>query len=269
MAQQPTRLEHDLLGDKAVPADAYYGVQTARAPRELPHLRRAAAPLSRPDQGARDGQDGGRARQPRVRAVRPRRSSTGIEGACQEADRRQAARPVPARRVPGRRRHLDEHERQRGHRQPRARADGPPEGRVPYCDPHDHVNASQSTNDAYPTALHVGMALGNIRLVAAMKELIAAFRAKGTRVRRHPEDGPDAAAGRRADDARPGVHGLCRDAGRRGPGARSASQRVLCETNMGATAIGTGLNAPAGYAEEVHRRTSRRSPACRFTSRRT
>ncbi len=49
-------------------------------------------------------------------------------------------------------------------------------GEYQYCDPHDHVNASQSTNDAYPTALHVGMALGNIRLVAAMHELIAAFR---------------------------------------------------------------------------------------------
>jgi aspartate ammonia-lyase len=34
-----------------------------------------------------------------------------------------------------------------------------------FCDPHDHVNASQSTNDAYPTALHVGMALGNLRPV--------------------------------------------------------------------------------------------------------
>ena len=30
-------------------------------------------------------------------------------------------------------------------------------------------------------------------------------------------------------------------------------QSVLCEVNMGATAIGTGLNAPAGYAREVHR----------------
>ena len=31
MSAPATRLEHDLLGDKAVPADAYYGVQTARA----------------------------------------------------------------------------------------------------------------------------------------------------------------------------------------------------------------------------------------------
>src|SRR5262245_5461152 len=56
---------------------------------------------------------------------------------------------------------------------------GHKKGEYRHCDPHDHVNASQSTNDAYPTSLHLGMALGNVRLVAAIKELIAAFRAKG------------------------------------------------------------------------------------------
>ncbi len=43
MTAHATRTEHDLLGPKDVPADAYYGVQTARAPRELPHLGRQAA----------------------------------------------------------------------------------------------------------------------------------------------------------------------------------------------------------------------------------
>ena len=56
---------------------------------------------------------------------------------------------------------------------------GHKKGEYKFCDPHDHVNASQSTNDAYPTALHVALALGNIRLVAAVNALIAAFRAKG------------------------------------------------------------------------------------------
>ena len=56
---------------------------------------------------------------------------------------------------------------------------GHKKGEYKYCDPHDHVNGSQSTNDAYPSSLHVGMALGNVELVAAMNELIAAFRAKG------------------------------------------------------------------------------------------
>ena len=56
---------------------------------------------------------------------------------------------------------------------------GHAKGEYQYCSPHDHVNGSQSTNDAYPTSLHVGLALGNIQLIACMKELIAAFRAKG------------------------------------------------------------------------------------------
>ena len=36
-------------------------------------------------------------------------------------------------------------------------------GEYQFCDPHDHVNGSQSTNDAYPSSLHIGMALGNMR----------------------------------------------------------------------------------------------------------
>ena len=39
---------------------------------------------------------------------------------------------------------------------------GHAKGEYAHCSPHDHVNGSQSTNDAYPTALHVGMALGNV-----------------------------------------------------------------------------------------------------------
>src|SRR5262249_25944255 len=56
---------------------------------------------------------------------------------------------------------------------------GHKKGEYKYCDPHDHVNRSQSTNDAYPTAMHIGMALGNAEIVDAFNKLIAAFRVKG------------------------------------------------------------------------------------------
>ena len=46
-------------------------------------------------------------------------------------------------------------------------------------------------------------------------------------------------------------------------------QRVLCEVNMGATAIGTGLNAPAGYAADVHETPRDDHRAFRSTSRKT
>jgi len=44
---------------------------------------------------------------------------------------------------------------------------GHQKGEYKDCDPHDHVNASQSTNDFYPTARHVGTALGNVDLINA------------------------------------------------------------------------------------------------------
>jgi aspartate ammonia-lyase len=91
------------------------------------------------------------------------------------------------------------------------------------------------------------MALGNQQLVAAVKELIAAFRQKGE------EFGAIVKMGRtQLQDAVPMTLGqefeafaatLASEAH-----ALERIQRVLCQVNMGATAIGTGLNAPAGYA---------------------
>jgi aspartate ammonia-lyase len=242
-----TRLEHDLLGDKAVPADAYYGVQTARGLenfhisgvqlRLYPDFIRALAMVKRA--AARANADCG---------VFGRDVLAAIESACQEiadgalheqfqldvfqggagTSTNMNANEVIANRA------LE----LMGHKK----------GEYKHCDPHDHVNASQSTNDAYPTALHVGMALGNVRLIAAINDLIAAFRAKGR------EFAPILKMGRtQLQDAVPMTLGQEFNAfGETLAGevrALESIQRVLCETNMGATAIGTGLNAPAGYAQ--------------------
>src|SRR5262245_26662762 len=227
-----TRLEHDLLGDKAVPADAYYGVQTARGLenfhisgvqlRLYPDLIKAFAMVKMA--AARANVDCG---------VFSREILTGIEGACREiidgklhdqfqldvfqggagTSTNMNANEVIANRA------LE----LMGHKK----------GEYPFCDPHDHVNASQSTNDAYPSALHVGMALGNLRLVAATNELIAAFRAKGQ------EFGTILKMGRtQLQDAVPMTLGQEFTAfGETLAGevrALEAVQRVLCEVNMGA-----------------------------------
>ena len=130
MSGPATRLERDLLGEQAVPADAYYGVQTARGLenfhisgvqlRLYPDLIKAFAMVKQA--AARANFDCGQF----SREILP-----GIEGACAGNHRRKAPRSVPARRVPGRRRHIDEHERQRSDRQSRPRADGAQERRVP------------------------------------------------------------------------------------------------------------------------------------------
>ena len=222
MSTTATRLEHDLLGDKAVPADAYYGVQTARALenfhisgvqlRLYPNLIKAFAMVKMA--AARANFECGQF---------SKEILTGIEKACQElidgklhdefrldvfqggagTSTNMNANEVIANRA--------------------LELMGHQKGEYKHCDPHDHVNCSQSTNDAYPSALHVGMALGNMQLVAAVNELIAAFRAKGKEFSGDPEDGPHAAAGCGADDARPGVRGVRGDAGGRGPGAARRS----------------------------------------------
>src|SRR5262249_50090888 len=126
---------------------------------------------------------------------------------------------------------------------------GHKKGEYKYVDPHDHVNRSQSTNDSYPTAMHIGMALGNAEVVAAFKKLIDAFRAKGK------EFGDIVKMGRtQLQDAVPMTLGqefnafaqTLADEVR----ALEAIQRVLWEVSMGGTAIGTGLNAPKGYAQK-------------------
>jgi aspartate ammonia-lyase len=248
MATDTTRLEHDLLGDKAVPASAYYGVQTARALenfaisgvelRLYPDFIKALAMVKLA--AARANFDCGQFDQ---------KVLGGIEAACDElikgglldefrldvfqggagTSTNMNANEVIANRA------LE----LMGHRK----------GEYQHCSPHDHVNLSQSTNDAYPSALHVGLALGNIRLMAEIEKLIGAFRAKGR------DFGDIIKMGRtQLQDAVPMTLGQEFDAfGQTLAGevrALESMQRVLCEVNMGATAIGTGLNAPPGYAEK-------------------
>ncbi len=255
MNQQSTRIEHDLLGDKAIPAAAYYGVQTARGLenfhisgvelRLYPDFVRALAMVKLA--AARANVDCGQF---------SRDILTGIEGACAElmdgklhdefrldvfqggagTSTNMNANEVIANRA------LE----LMGHKK----------GEYQYCDPHDHVNCSQSTNDAYPTSLHIGMALSNVRLVSAMKELIDAFRAKGKEFRGILKMGRT-----QLQDAVPMTLGQEFEAMAETLAgevlALERVQNILCEINMGATAIGTGLNAPPGYAEKCTQHLAR------------
>jgi aspartate ammonia-lyase len=125
---------------------------------------------------------------------------------------------------------------------------GKRKGEYEHCSPHDHVNGSQSTNDAYPSALHIALALGNRKLIAELQRLAESFRAKGK------ELGHIVKMGRtQLQDAVPMTLGQEFEAFARSLedeiDALSRVERVLHEVNMGGTAIGTGLNAPAGFSE--------------------
>ena len=127
---------------------------------------------------------------------------------------------------------------------------GHQKGEYIYCSPNDHVNGSQSTNDAYPTAIKIAIYLMNQGLMQRVRRTIDAFRAKGEEFKDIIKMGRT-----QLQDAVPMTLGQEFNAF-----ASSLENELLklefnagllLEINMGATAIGTGLNAPKGYAELV------------------
>ena len=248
------RLEKDMLGTRDVPDDALYGVQTLRALenfpitgtpiRELPALIEAlaavkeAAALANFDAGLLDKErcDAIVAAAREVRAGRHHEhflvdviqggagTSTNMNGNEVIANR--------ALEILGDRR-----------------------GNYDRLHPNEHVNLSQSTNDVYPTAVRLALHGEIERLRVANRALAAAFVVKGK------EFAPLLKIGRtQLQDAVPMTlgqefaafgHTLLEDVDRLGE-----SLSLIREINMGATAIGTGITAPAGYAEAVRRHLS-------------
>ena len=140
-----------------------------------------------------------------------------------------------------------------------SQAAGEPLGSHHPVHPNDHVNRSQSTNDAFPAAIHVATAEGlSRRLLPELQKLTAAFAAKADAWRAivkigrtHLQDAVPLTLGQEASAWRDQI--------------ATAAQRIdasLAEVlplPLGGTAVGTGLNAPAGFAvqsaEELARLT--------------
>jgi aspartate ammonia-lyase len=121
-------------------------------------------------------------------------------------------------------------------------------GEYQYCSPNDHVNLSQSTNDAYPTSIKLAAINLNIQLIEHLKTLIRSFRKKGEAFKHVLKMGRT-----QLQDAVPMTMGQEFEAY-----AATLEEEIerlnqnsalFLEINMGATAIGTGLNAAPGYAK--------------------
>ena len=239
------RLEHDLLGERAVPAQAYYGVHTLRALENFPisgtpisiypelinalACVKEAAALVNNELGLLDD---ARA-EAVVKACREIRGGElldhfvvdVIQGGAGTSTNMNMNEVVANRALE----HL-------GHAR----------GEYGYLHPLEHINLSQSTNDVYPTAVRVALQFTIRRLLGAMSELRVAFDNKAT------EFADAVKMGRtQLQDAVPMTLGqefstyavmLGEDEER----LREAAQ-LIREINLGATAIGTGINAPSGY----------------------
>jgi aspartate ammonia-lyase len=125
---------------------------------------------------------------------------------------------------------------------------GHKKGEYQYCHPNNHVNLSQSTNDAYPTAVKIALILNNARFIEVLKDLIESFYTKARDFRDVIKMGRT-----QLQDAVPMTLGQAFEAY-----AVTLSEEIerleqnvqlFLEVNMGATAIGTGINSEPGYSE--------------------
>jgi aspartate ammonia-lyase len=235
---ETTRLEHDLLGERLVPAERYYGIQTLRASenfvitgvpishyprliRSLAYIKKAAA-LTNRDLGLLEAEI----------AEAIARACDMIQGGAGTSTNMNANEVIANRALEllGRRK-----------------------GEYEFVHPLNHVNMSQSTNDVYPTALRLTLSQKMDGLMAEMQRLREALAAKSA------EFADVIKMGRtQLQDAVPMTLGqefgawaimVGEDILRVGE-----AQGLVREINMGATAIGTGLNAHPDYAGLVTRK---------------
>ena len=242
-----TRLEHDLLGEREVPADARYGIQTLRAMENFPitgiriahfpHLIRALAMVK---------QAAARANL-RLGLLEPEIAGA-IDRACQEivdghwhghfvvdvvqggagTSTNMNANEVIANRALV----------MLGHRR----------GEYRYCHPNNHVNLGQSTNDAYPTAVRVAVIHEQMELAEALRGLARALHDKAAEFAGVLKMGRT-----QLQDAVPMTLGQEFEAfavtTEEDISRLEEASRLLLEINLGGTAIGTGINADPRYPE--------------------
>ncbi len=246
---EPARLEHDSLGEVSVPAEAYWGAQTARAIANFPisgvrlshypHLLvalamvKAAAALANAALGKL-----------------PAEKCRVIVAAAEEVIGGGLAAQFPIDVIQGgagtsTNMNINEVLANRG-----LELLGRPRGDYAALHPNDDVNMSQSTNDAYPTAVRVAVLLSTRALQVALEVLATAFERKAAEFAHVLKLGRT-----EMQDAVPMTLG--EELGAFAVTVREDKQRLfeaarlLHEINLGGTAIGTGINADPEYARRA------------------
>ena len=123
-------------------------------------------------------------------------------------------------------------------------------GQYEYCHPNTHINLSQSTNDAYPTAIKIALIKSNEALIVVLKELIKSFRDKAIEFefvikmgRTQLQDAVPMTLGQEFE-----AYAVTLDEEIQ---RLEENANLFLEVNMGGTAIGTGINVKPGYSDKV------------------
>lgn len=247
-ASSPPRVERDLLGEKEIPGNAYYGVQTARALENFqlsgilinhyPGFVQAWAIVKLA--AAQANTDVGAMKPERLDAIQ-KAADEVLAGKYHDqflVDWYQGGAGTSTNM------NANEVLANIG-----LEATGHKKGEYQYLEPHDDLNMSQSTNDSYPTAIKVAILLRNDKLIEELKLLAASFHAKGRAYlevvkmgRTEMQDAVPMTVGQElygfGDSLDSEIQSL------------QDAEKTLYSVNMGATAIGTGINVPKGYPEK-------------------
>ena len=244
-----TRIEHDLLGEKEVPADAYYGIQTLRGIEnfqnisgitigDYPNYVKALAMVKWAAAKANQELE-----------ILPDDIANAITRACEEIIGGKLHDQFPVDLIQGgagtsTNMNINEVVANRA-----LELMGHQKGEYQYCHPNNHVNMSQSTNDAYPTSFKLAFIFMNEELVADLKLLIQAFRAKGEEFKEVLKMGrtqlQDAVPMTMGQEFEAFAANLEEEVDR-----LNQMAKLFLEVNMGATAIGTGINSEPEYSSK-------------------
>ena len=246
-----TRLERDFLGERKIPAGAYWGIHTARAVENFPI---SGVPIARHPQLVAAL---GAVKQAALRANRDlglldARVADAIDQACQDVrdgllDDQFVVDVIQGGAGTSTNMNANEVIANRA-----LELMGHEAGRYDEVDPLGHVNRSQSTNDVYPTAVKLGLLAALDVLSQSVRGLSATCRIKAEEFRAVPKVGRT-----QLQDAVPMTVGQEFDAWAATLAEEEArirdSRSLLCEINLGATAIGTGITADPAYARAACR----------------
>lgn len=249
MSKEKTRLEHDFLGELEIPADTYYGIQTCRA---KDNFNASGLPISTFPEFIKSL---GMIKKAAARAnaklgVLPKNIADAICQACDEIIAGELLDQFPVDSIQGGAGTSTNMNANEVIANRALEIMGHAKGEYQYCHPNNHVNCSQSTNDAYPSALRLALYAKIGKLIEEVEYLRAGLAEKGEEFANVIKMGRT-----QLQDAVPMTLGMEFNAYANTLGEEVArleeARKLALEINMGATAIGTGICSPKGYTETV------------------
>lgn len=242
-----TRTEKDLLGEMEVPAHAYYGIQTCRA---IDNFNISSARLKdyRSFIWGLGAVKMAAAKANHELGLLSDSLSESMIKACEEVMEGKFDDQFPIDMIQGGAGTSTNMNANEVIANRALELMGHKKGEYEHCSPNDHVNMSQSTNDAYPTSSQLSLIRLHTEFIEHLKLLIVAFRAKGEEfsdvIKMGRTQLQDAVPMTLGQEFNAFANNLAKEVDH-----LAYSANFFNEVNMGATAIGTGLNAAPGYAQ--------------------